>query len=101
MITRQEYLNNSSELHNAYHEQFVTYRIKQIVLANVTLTELLSSTDKYLNDINIGRWDSIGYQFNNSDLNKKMRDCGDYTTQAGLVCIAKAAARLIINENKK
>jgi hypothetical protein len=96
MKTRKQYLNGEVS-HREYHAQFVNDTIKQNVLNHVGLNRLMKSTDKHLNDIPLDIWDSIPMY----DVSKKLKEVGDYLTLAGAVCIAKEAARQIIESNKR
>jgi len=95
MKTRKQYLDGEVS-HREYHAQFVNGIIKANVLNAVGLDRLMSSTDPHLNDIPLAIWDAIPV-FN---VDKPMREAGDYLTLAGKVCICKEAARQIIEENK-
>lgn len=100
MITRNDYMAGNCT-HREYHAQFVTNLIKKTVKTVIGLDKLLASTDKYLNDIPLRRWDILAanpYLF--TGLSKQMKLCNDYPTQAGLVCILKEAAKQIIEEAK-
>mgnify|MGYP000298472842 CR=1 FL=1 len=61
MITRVDYMANASLLHRAYHAQFVRPWMKQAILDTIGLDALLSSTDRYLNDIPLDKWDRLVY----------------------------------------
>lgn len=54
-----------------------------------------NSTDKHMNDIPLRKWDSLRIYPRDG----AMKECGDYLTLAGKVCIAKAAARMIKEES--
>lgn len=97
MITREDYLENGSELHRAYYAQFITPEYRSRVIARIGKDRILKSTDKHLNDIALYLWDNlvapVPYECDNL-----MRACGDYPTKAGCVCILKEIARQIIDE---
>lgn len=99
MITRAEYLNNECN-HRQYYSQFVSKYVKIIVSNLIGVDKLRQSKDPYFNDIPLSLWDMCGKCFNSGTITKQMRSCGDYTTVAGLVCIAKEAARQILEEQK-
>lgn len=82
--------------HREYYAQFVTPEIKVDILRIIGLKALMASTDPHLNDIQLGTWDGIC-----SNAHHKMREAGDFLTMAGNVCIAKEAARQIIEENRQ
>lgn len=107
-MNRKEYLNNprGTEGHREYYAQFVTEDIKQKVLAKIGRKAILSSTDPYFNDIGLAEWDALFGVHNgrmgsdikprcSAEVDRLMREMGDYPTLAGLVCIAKEAARQI------
>ena len=96
MKTRQDYIDGKVS-HAEYYEQFVTEETKKNLLRHISQQELLASTNEHLNDISLGRWDAIPAT---TGTTAAMKDCGDYLTQAGNVCIYKAAARMIIDEAK-
>ena len=115
IITRNEYMENSDKLFRPYYGQFVNDNVKQHLLNNIALTELLLSKDEHLNDIKIARWDALGgFMFRNStgellqrptniepiDI-KLLREAKEGVSSATLVCIYKEAARQIIEDNKK
>ena len=96
METRKQYLDGKCS-HREYYSQFVTAGVKSSVLSRVNKERLTNSTDKHLNDIPLSTWDGIGQLIRQepSGLSKRLEAAGDYCTQAGLVCIAKEAARQI------
>lgn len=78
MYTRTQYLNGKCT-HRQYYAQFVSVYAKQIV-------KMHYKENMVLND-----WDHIGACINGLSISRKMKEVGDYTTKAGLVCIAKEA----------
>ena len=105
MITRQQYLQNT-ELHDQYYAQFVTDRIKQMVLRRFGIERLVAAyrEDTDLNNIPLVNWDGLGIHllhdspFLDHDLIKTTRQ--GYSN-AGAVCILKEAARQLITEDKE
>jgi hypothetical protein len=95
MITREKYLSapydETGKVHQAYYGQFVTDDVKDSVLRHIPLATLKASKDTHLNDIGLGTWDRV--QVCRADA---MRALGDFPTSAGNVCIAKEAARQIL-----
>lgn len=94
MITRHEYLNSSDDpmkAHRDFYAQFVNERTISYVVASIGADNITKSTHLHLNDIPLKSWDKI------ADLRLplaiKFTDVGDYATNAGLVCVAKEAAR--------
>ena len=100
MITRQDYVNQKAT-HREYYGQFVCDQVKSWVLRAFTKQELMQSTDPNLNDLPIDRWDRVIPSPVPFTLVSRMTRVGDYATLGGLVCIAKEAARQIIEENQE
>ena len=96
LITRTAYLAHSSPdqktAHRAYYAQFVTpahfSRLKS--LAN----RIKLSRDPHFNDIELRTWDRLAVPIPAGSVSI-MRECGDYPTLAGAVCILKEAAQQI------
>lgn len=119
MITRKEYMDSrldltdgslseirgeNSRLHDEYYLQFVDSGVKARVICEIGLETLKASRDSAFNDIPMNRpfrqnqsgcWDQTMSPFPRH-IADKMRECGDYPTLAGAVCIAKRAARELI-----
>ncbi len=97
MKTRKQYLNQEVT-HREYYSQFVTNGIKSIVSGSIGKDRIKNSNDKHLNDIPLSLWDGVAHQIQQtpSQLGKRMDEAGDYCTLAGLVCIAKEAARQLV-----
>lgn len=101
-ITRAEYLSNTDFLneeesfktHRAYLSQFVTPDTITYVATKVGHNRLMSSTDRYLNDIPLHIWDRLTtvLPFNYDAL----REAGETASLGTLVCVAKEAARQYI-----
>lgn len=56
LITREQYMQNYSELHHAYFLQFATESTKQFILCSLSIDKIkdaLSSGDEHLNKIKI------------------------------------------------
>ena len=100
MITRKQYMENSSELFNAYYAQFITQSTIDFVKREVGIELLKTSKDKHLNDIiqhsNGGAggwiWDYTPF---NIELARKLGECNSRATHT---CIGKEAARMILAE---
>lgn len=95
MKTRKQYLDKECT-YNEYYEQFVTGPIRYHVESCIGKDRILASQDKNLNDIPLAEWDAAAKSFPASNIDRDMRAAGDYPTLAGLVCIAKTAARELI-----
>ena len=99
-MTRKEYLQNPSQNHENYYRQFVTSGITALVVRMIGEQRLLDSEDPHLNDISLKTWDFTAMSLPLPEINRKMRECGDFPTQAGLVCICKTAARDWMEEQR-
>lgn len=97
MYTRTEYMKDSQTdgpaAHRRYFCQFVTDRTKDRVMQSIGLDRLMSSTDPHLNDIPLPLWDRLTPHLPGS---AGFAKAGDYYTLANGVCLAKEAARQII-----
>ena len=93
LFTRKQYLDNECT-HDQYYGQFVTESTIKTVLSyfgKEKLTEAYKQ-DKNFNNIKLSFWDNMSLRA----ATYKMKDCGDYLTMSGHVCILKRAARMII-----
>ena len=98
---RSEYLAQFSTVinrrahHRAYYAQFVTPahfdRLKRLV---GMIDKIKASQDPHLNNIPLSAWDILSVPLP-AESAQRMRDCGDYPTLAGAVCILKEAANQI------
>ena len=97
MYTRAEYMKDSQTdgqaAHRRYFGQFVTDGTKARVLQSIGIDRLMSSTDPHLNDIPLPLWDRLTPTLPGS---AGFAKAGDYYTLANGVCLAKEAARQII-----
>ena len=91
MITRKEYMADSTNLHQAYYLQFATPSIRSAV--DRMKESILVSTDPYLNDIPLRFWDRISdCNFHGlCDVNLKINGSMSALLSDG-VCAAKAYA---------
>lgn len=100
-FTRAQYLNKECT-HEQYYNQFVTPAIKSLVknLFGIDQLKAAYETNPNLNSIPLGKWDAMQQYIGRGSyiLNIPMKEVGDFLTLAGIVCIAKAAARQLINE---
>lgn len=102
--TRSEYMADAqhagpevSAAHRRYFGQFVTDNTKRSVLSVIGLKALLTSTNPHFNDIPLAKWDSIVPKLPGSGGFEK---AGDFYTKANGVCLAKEAARQIVEAHK-
>ena len=103
--TRAEYMKDAqqegkgpSAAHRRYFGQFVTDGTKYRVLSVIGLDRLMQSTNPHLNDIPLALWDQLTPELPGSGQFSK---AGDYYTLANGVCLAKEAARQIIEAQTK
>ena len=99
-ITRKEYMDNSSELHHAYHLQFATEHTKKYVLSELTIEQIkesLDEGDEHLNEIkipfnNMGIGGGWWWDFApiNTTLLKELGGTNSHSTHT---CVAKAIAK--------
>lgn len=94
MIQRKDYLDQKVT-HAEYYSQFVTEDIKRNVVRKFGKTILLNSymTDRHLNNIPLKQWDTLTVPFGTAD---KLKQAGDYLTQAALHVIEEEIQRLAI-----
>ena len=107
MITRQDYMKNSSELHHAYYMQFVTEETKRFVLNRIGMNKLIRSDCKHFNDIikhsnnGLGGWIwdyspvnmELVYQLNETKI-------GCLPSLSFYTCVGKACARWLVEQHK-
>ncbi len=101
MYTRKQRLSDDCT-HREYYAQFVTNITKQRVLRTIGNKERLKEHFKLESEeffhpdkIQIKTWDKFSVISTEAD---KMREAGDYLTLSGIVCIAKEAAKQIVEE---
>lgn len=97
MKTRQQYLNKECT-HREYYAQFVTPEIRQAVADRIGVDAIRCSEDPNLNNIPLGKWDALCQYIDISQFSIALRECGDGYSMAGLVCVAKEAARQLKEE---
>jgi hypothetical protein len=93
MITRDQYMANSSALHQAYYLEIA--RDSGVSYARSPelpcIRAALANGDTSLNTIPLAWWDARAMQ--TPARSEAFRSRGDYPTLAGLVCMHKAAAK--------
>ena len=97
MIYRQDYMDGKATFRE-YYGQFVTDEVKSWVLRHFTKDQLRHSTDYHMNDLPLSVWLRIIPQPVPYSIDQKLAAANDYATQAVLVCIAKEAARQIVDD---
>jgi hypothetical protein len=99
LITRAEYLapgqTDPKAAHRAYYAQFVT-PAHFARLGNLLglIERIKSSNDPHFNNIQLSTWDRMAVPLS-AESAARMKECGDYPTLAGAVCILKEAAQQI------
>lgn len=95
-IPRIQYIQGEAT-HQEYYDQFVSQATINYVVSRIGSETLLASTDKHFNDIPLARWDNLTSHL---PLAITFKAAGDWPTLAGLICVAKAAARQYVTANK-
>ena len=80
-----------------YYGQMVTKRIVEAVVSIIGADRILKSKDDHLNDIPLKEWDRVGYSIGI----QCHWPAGDSCSMAGLVCVAKNAARKFQINNQR
>jgi len=94
MYTRKQYLNKECT-HSEYYHQFVTEQTKRLVKRlGIKRLKNAYKEDEHFNSIPLGTWDNLTFLFS---CDKQLKECGDYATLAGKVCILKETARELVN----
>lgn len=106
LITRNEYMKNSSELHHEYYSQFVTESTKSFILRSLTIEQIknaLNNGDEHLNEIkipynNMGRGGS--WWWDDAPINiYLLKELGEGNSLSTHTCVAKACAKNLVETN--
>jgi len=81
--------------HQDYYAQFVTPAIMNVVRSAIGEKNIKASKDEHFNDIELARWDALSSYPVMQAASKPLKECGDFLSLSTVVCIAKAAARII------
>ena len=102
MITRKDYMKNSSALFNDYYAQFITDSTIDFIESNIGIDKLLTSKDKYLNDLyNHSRGGAGSWIWDSTPFNRTLlKALGESNSQSTATCIGKVCARILIAEHK-
>ena len=101
LITRADYMANSSELHHAYYLQFATPSSWNFIRSNIGVKKLLTSTDpKYFNDLyKHSNGGSGGWIWDGTPINLTLsREMGEGNSMSTHTCVGKAIARELVRE---
>lgn len=99
-MNREEYLELCTpEAHRVYYGQFVTDRIKQLVLRSFSKQQLTEAikTDRHLNNLRLKTWDYMVICLPKETV-LALKEKGDSLSLGNGVCILKEAARQITEE---
>lgn len=100
-MTRKEYMESartdSMSAHRKYYGQYVTESLKIGVRHRIGIKRLRASRDEHMNDIPLIKWDELA-PYIEATCRWRLRENGDCFSLAGAVCIAKEAARQILEE---
>ena len=107
MRTRKQYMDGEVS-HEDYFAQFVTDRIRNVVLLYIGKGAIRESLDEHFNDIPLHLWDRI-YLRNHGGkevidtlgISPLFQETGEIVSQSVMVCVLKAAARQIKAEVSK
>jgi hypothetical protein len=119
IYTRTEYVREKTISHHDYYAQFVTDATLRHVRAAFDVETLCDAfaRDKHLNTISIRKWDRLAIRELDVDQpwiglrssgpfaaaipfdRGAVREAGDFISRADLICIAKCAARILIEQH--
>lgn len=98
MSTKYQQYMDGEITHREFYGQFVNEYIKTIVRTRIPLKRLLASEDPHLNDIPLQEWDRLIFPLPVLSMhNAGMTIVNSLSIR---VCIAKEAARQLIDEHK-
>ncbi len=105
MITRAQYMADSTKLHQAYYAEVaealgIRFRKDDPLLDRVR--KALADGDEPLNTIPLGQWDAmaLGYRFR-PETRKALRERGEGWSLGTGVCAYKAAARAAAQKEQR
>ena len=89
--TRHHYEPDSMAAHRKYYAQFVSDATIRFVVSIIGADVIKASTDEYMNDIPLHRWDRM---HGSLPLAVSLKSLGESNSLSTTVCIAKEAARI-------
>lgn len=97
MYTRQQYMANEVT-HQEYYGQFCSDSVIRLVTDRIGKDQILRSTNPHFNDIPLKQWDNLEPVIRMM-VGSSIRKLNGQVSLSDCVCVAKAAAR-IIKENQ-
>ncbi len=106
VFTRKQYMDKKVT-HQEFYSQFVTEATKRFILRDLTveqIKEALASGDEHLNEIkipynNMGRSTSGRWWWDDAPINTTLvKEAGDNLSQSTHTCVAKVAARMLVDQ---
>lgn len=108
MITRKQYMANSSELFHDYYSQFITESSTNYIKSSFTLEQLKASTDGHLNDVcKMSNGGAGNWTWDFTPMNIELaREAGEISergmpSDSCKTCVGKSAARNWMAESNK
>lgn len=100
MLTRNEYMADSQNLHRRYYAQFVTPGIFHMVERRFTAERLVRCSDQlYFNTIPLHQWDQLVPMLERMVDRQLMKSLGEGWSLGTGVCILKEAARQVVENH--
>lgn len=100
-FTRNDYMSNRCS-HAEYYGQFDSPSIRNAILRVIPVSDLMTSTDPYMNDIRLSRWDSIRLDRetlrNLTIANGHPNGTSLVYSKSDIVCLTKAIASRMVSE---
>jgi hypothetical protein len=95
MITRKQYMDGDKS-HREYYGQFVGEAEIETIQREFGADKIQAALaeDKNLNALPLSRWDALPQI--GPEKRKQIKECGDFHSKAGHVCIYKEAARQLV-----
>lgn len=101
LFTRNDYMTQRCS-HAEYYGQFDSPEVRRAILNVIPMSDLMASTDPYMNDIKLSRWDNIrldGETLRKLTIANGHADVRHYVyAKSDIVCLAKEVAEHIIAE---
>ena len=97
MITRKQYLDNSTELHDSFYEQFINEETLQFIESNIGIEKLKASECPRLNDV--VEWEQGGrtWLWDRTPIaTSRLKAHGECDSRSVRTCVGKVAARQLL-----